>query len=129
MCYTFITEIKEAHINWGTYRKTNSRKKIIGESYVHIPSNAALDFNIIRGNQYKAYFSDCEESIDIKAAGNGKLVDNVQYAKQFEGIGYGACKAFTPWYERNNAEVGDKVKVTFLSKDELLFEIIKSEVY
>lgn len=122
---SYKTEIKQAHISWGTHRKTFSRTRISGESYVHIPVEAALKFDIVRGREYIAYFSDGRRSFKIKAAGNGKLLNGTQYAKQFEGIGAGACKAFTPWYEENGAEVGDFVKVTFKSDDELLFEIIK----
>ena len=60
-------------------------------------------------------------SMQIKAAGNGPCENGIQYAKQFEGIGPGACKAFTEWYEVCNVKVGDWIRVEFLSSNEILF--------
>lgn len=117
-CYT--VEVKNAHIKWGTYRKTFSRNLIDGESYVKIPADSARKFNIKRGDTFKAHF-DNYDSINIKASGNGPTDGNIVYAKQFEGIGQGACKAFTPWYIENNISVGDTILVEFTSDKDIKF--------
>lgn len=119
----YDVRIKEAHIKWGTYRNTTNRTFIDGESYVKIPSDAARRFAIIRGKKYTAYFTNGMKPINIKASGNGPFEDGIQYAKQFEGVGKGACKAFTPWYASYNAKAGDIVHVEFLSPTELEFSI------
>ena len=62
--------------------------------------------------------------MQIKASGNGPYENGIQYAKQFEGIGVGACKAFTPWYQSCDVRVGDTVTVEFISPTEIVFEII-----
>ena len=64
--------------------------------------------------------------LPIKAAGNGPVQDGVQYAKQFEGVGRGACKAFTPWYQSGGVQVGDRVEVEFLSPTDVQFTLIKA---
>ena len=69
------------------------------ESYVKIPAGPARDFGLVRGTHYTAHFTDGRAPLPIKAAGNGPERDGVRYAKQFEGVGRGACKAFTPWYQ------------------------------
>lgn len=120
--YTVV--IEAAHIDWGVHRNPTNRPIIEGESYVKITSDAARDFEIKRGNEYMAHFTNGMPSMAIKAAGNGPMKNGIQYAKQFEGIGYGACKAFTPWYTSYNAKVGDKVRVEFISDKDILFTII-----
>lgn len=120
----YVVEIGEAHINWGEFRNPTNRAIVYGESYVKIPSNAARKFEIYRGTTYTAHFTNGMESFLIKAAGNGPLDNGIQYAKQFEGIGPGACKAFTPWYQSCNAKVGDRVQVEFLSPKDVQFTII-----
>ena len=120
----YVVEIGEAHINWGEHRNPTNRAMISGESYVKIPSDAARRFGLVRGTTYMAHFTNGFDSFPIKAAGNGPFEDGIQYAKQFEGIGAGACKEFTPWYESCNAEAGNKVRVEFLSSVDVQFTII-----
>lgn len=117
----YTVEVKPSHLDWGEYRNPTNRDFVEGESYVKIPSDAARRFDIIRGNEYIAHFSNSADSFRIKAAGNGPEEGNVQYAKQFEGIGPGACKAFTPWYQSEGIQVGDEIRVEFLSDNEILF--------
>jgi len=116
--------IEEAHIDWGVYRNPTNRHIIQGESYVKIPSDKARDFEIVRGNKYTAHFVNGTTPFVIKAAGNGPRNNVVQYAKQFEGVGNGACKAFTPWYTSCSARVGDTVHVEFISPYDIQFSII-----
>lgn len=117
----YIVEVLEAHMNWGTHRNPTHRAPIEGESYVKIPSRYARQFEIIRETQYTAHFANGMSPIKIKASGNGPSENGVQYAKQFEGVGLGACKAFTPWYIKSGIQVGDKIKVKFISSVDILF--------
>ena len=123
----YITTIKPSHINWGIYRNPTNRTPIEGESYVKIPSRFAKEFKIKRGSQYTAHFSNGSDSISIKASGNGPIQDGIQLAKQFEGVGIGACKAFTDWYRSCNAKVGDKIMVEFLSSSDIQFSLIENK--
>lgn len=117
----YIVEIKPSHLAWGEYRNPTNRNPITGESYVKIPSEYAKRYNIKRGDVFEAYFANGIPSMQVKAAGNGPFKNGIQYAKQFEGIGSGACKAFTEWYESCEAKVGDFIRVEFLFSDEVLF--------
>lgn len=121
-CYDVI--VKESHIDWGLYRHPTNRGAVAGESYVKIPSEAARNFYIVRGTHYTAHFVSDILSFKIKAAGNGPRNNGVQYAKQFEGIGLGACKAFTPWYISCNIQVGDIIHVEFISPNDIKFSKI-----
>jgi len=117
----YTVMVKPSHLDWGEYRNPTNRDFIEGESYVKIPSDAARKFGIIRGNEYIARFANGMDSFRIKAAGNGPEDGTIQYAKQFEGIGPGACKAFTPWYQEEGISVGDEISVEFISDTEILF--------
>lgn len=117
----YVVEVKPSHLDWGEYRNPTNREPIEGESYVKIPSDYARRFNIIRGTSYTAYFDNDIGSMRVKAAGNGPCENGIQYAKQFEGIGLGACKAFTPWYQSHGFIPGDSVKVEFISETEVMF--------
>lgn len=116
--------IEEAHINWGEFRNPTNRAVIKGESYVKIPAYAARSFGIFSGSKYMAHFTNGIASFPIKAAGNGPNENGIQYAKQFEGVGAGACKAFTPWYTNCNAKPGNIVVIEFLSSTDIQFTII-----
>lgn len=117
----YIVEVKPSHIDWGEYRNPTNREPIEGESYVKIPSQYARQYDIKRGDRFIAHFSNGHPSMEIKASGNGPYQNGIQYAKQFEGIGIGACKAFTPWYRQCGIKVGDKILVEFISETEVVF--------
>lgn len=117
----YIVEVKPSHIDWGEYRNPTNRPIIEGESYVKIPSKYARKYGIVRGNIYTAHFANGCPGMTIKASGNGPYENGIQYAKQFEGVGYGACKAFTPWYRASNINVGDRIRVEFISEKEIIF--------
>lgn len=120
----YTVTIKPSHIDWGDYRQPTNRNFIEGESYVKIPSSKARQYGIVRGSIYTAYFTNGHASLKIKVAGNGPFENGVQYGKQFEGIGRGACKAFTPWYKSCNAKIGDEVQVEFISSSDIQFSIL-----
>ena len=117
----YVVEVKPSHIDWGKYRNPTNREPIEGESYVKIPSRYAREYGIKRGDLFIAHFANGYSSIQIKASGNGPYENGVQYAKQFEGIGVGACKAFTPWYLSCDVAVGDWIMVEFISPNEIVF--------
>ncbi|MBQ3601162.1 MAG: hypothetical protein II992_08205 [Lachnospiraceae bacterium] len=117
----YVVKVKPSHIDWGEYRNPTNREPIEGESYVKIPSQYARKYEIRRGDLFTAHFANGYPSMQIKAAGNGPYENGVQYAKQFEGIGRGACKAFTPWYQSCGVVVGDQIKVEFTSSNEIVF--------
>ncbi|WZL82366.1 hypothetical protein QBE53_04475 [Vallitaleaceae bacterium 9-2] len=119
----YTVAIKPSHIDWGNEpRNPTNRAKIEGESYVKIPVDYARMYNIRRGSEYTASFTNGSPSIRIKAAGNGTA--DGKYAKQFEGIGHGACKAFTPWYVSCGAQVGNSVQVKFTSPTDVSFTLL-----
>lgn len=117
----YIVIVKPSHIAWGTYRNPTNRDPIEGESYVKIPSQYARSYSIKRGDLFTAHFANGYPSMQIKASGNGPYENGIQYAKQFEGVGVGACKAFTPWYQLCGIEVGDSVSVEFISPTDVVF--------
>ena len=120
---SYIVTIQPSHIDWGDKnRNPTNRAPISGESYVAIPVRYAREYGIYRGDTYNATFANGADPIRIKAAGNGTA--DGTYPKQFEGIGQGACKAFTPWYISCQAEVGDRVKVEFTSPDDVVFTML-----
>lgn len=120
----FEVTVKEAHIDWGEYRNPTNRNPIPGESYVKIPSSEARRLDIRRGDTFIAHFRNGYPSMNVKASGNGPCDGGIQYAKQFEGIGEGACKAFTPWYHSCDVQVGDHILVEIVSANEVLFSKI-----
>lgn len=119
---SYIVEIKEAHLNWGTHRYTNSRGIVYGERYIQIPKQHARSFNIYNNN----FQSDdilginvfnCSSTdgflhnVELKACGSSSAGDI--YAKQFQGNG--SLQTIGAWYNYIGAQVGDHVEVTWTS--------------
>ncbi len=120
---SYTVTIQPSHIDWGDEPRNPTNRPIIeGESYVAIPVRYARMYDILRGSTYNASFTNGSPSIRIKAAGNGTT--DGTYGKQFEGIGPGACKAFTPWYASCGAQVGDRVLVEFTSPTDVQFTLL-----
>ncbi len=119
---SFVVTVKEPHVDWGEYRNPTNRVPISGESYVKISSENARRFDIRRGDIFTAHFDGVIPSFQIKASGNGPYEEGIQYAKQFEGIGPGACKAFTPWYAACKIGVGDQIIVNIISDTDIEFK-------
>lgn len=119
---SFIVEVKQSHLDWGRYRYTHTRDRIAGEAYVKIPKAYAVAFGIHTGTTYNATFTDGHPGFRAKAAGNSQAGD--VYAKQFQGDG--DLKAFGRWYASLDAQVGDKVKVEFISPTDVRFTLIPS---
>jgi hypothetical protein len=120
---SYTVTIQPSHIDWGDEpRNPTNRPRIEGESYVAIPIEYARRYGIHRGDNFNASFTNGSPSIRIKATGNIAAGDI--YAKQFQGIGHGACKAFTPWYVSCGAQVGDRVRVEFTSPNDVRFTLL-----
>lgn len=116
----FAVTIKPSHMNWGEYRHTQSRARRAEEGYVQIPKEYAVQYGILRGNTYRAVFADGFPSFQARAAGNTEKGD--PYAKQFQGDG--DLRAFGRWYASVNAQLGDRVEITFIDDNTVLFELV-----
>ena len=119
---SYVIRLKQAHLDWGGYRYTNTRDRIPGEAYIPIPKKYAEKYDIEIGSIYRASFADGFSSFKARAAGNS--VAGGVLAKQFQGDG--DLKAFGRWYASRGAEVGDEVKVTFTGPGTVEFELIKT---
>ena len=49
---SYVVELKQAHLEWGEHRYTNSRGIVYGEGYIAIPAEYAYDFDL--RNKYGA---------------------------------------------------------------------------
>ena len=125
---SFTVELKKAHLEWGSYRHTNTRKKIYGEGYIHIPREYAKLFNVYNNNSEKGAPYYLCSTLDgfllnetIMASGSSTGGDI--YAKQFQG--QEDLKLLGRWFEFVSAQEGDCIKVTWTSDVEILLEIVK----
>ena len=124
---TFITLLKQAHLEWGTHRHTNSRGTIYGEGYLQIPKQVATSIGIYNSNLPGATNTYICNSVDgylnnvtLKASGSTNAGDI--YAKQFQGSGN--LKLIGDWFYYVNAQEGDRVKITWTSPSTLEIEKI-----
>jgi len=123
----FITTLKKAHLEWGTHRHTSSRGIRYGEGYLQIPMNVAKSIGIYNSNQPEATFIFNCTSVDgylnnvsLKASGSSSAGDI--HAKQFQGSG--DLKLIGDWFNHVNAQIGDKVKITWTSPVDIVIEKI-----
>ena len=127
---SFGINLKESHLNWGTYRKTNSRIKRSGEGYLPIPRNIAKTYCIFNSNGIKSGQDTIginlfnakllsgngqEASLVLKAQGSSKAKD--RYAKQFSEKGN--LRTLGTWYKSVGAKIGDVVQFTWVDEDTL----------
>ena len=126
----YEVEIKEAHLDWGEYRHTESRPRIYGEGYIKIPLKAAKELEIYNSNKegdklgrniFNWTSSDGLYSGKLKAQGSSHAGD--MYAKQFAENG--DLKKIGKWYEYCNANIGDSVKVEWVSEIEIRITYIR----
>ena len=127
----FIVELTETHIGWGTHRHTNSRPQIEGECYIPIPSSVAHQFGIFNSNYtqgedilgqniFNAKSTDGYFGGVVKTSGNSQAGD--PYAKNLSG--QGNLRAFNDWFNQMNVTVGTKIKVEWISSNDIIFTII-----
>lgn len=122
----FVVLLKPSHLGWGTYRYTDTRDPIYGEGYIKIPKRYAEEFDIFNDNhptadpRYRCTAVNGRYSGVLLAQGCSKA-GNV-YAKQFAEEGN--LKGIGNWYRSVGAQVGGKVKVTFISSNSLEIEYL-----
>lgn len=119
---TFITTLKQAHLEWGSHRHSNSRGIVYGEGYLQIPSDDAYRLNITNDknpSQSQEYtFSTSDGFINdgvLKASGNQ---NKEEFAKQFHGSGN--LQLLGDWYNHINAKVEDQIQIDFITSTEIL---------
>jgi hypothetical protein len=124
---TFITTLKRPHLEWGSYRHTGSRGIIYGEGYLQIPRSEATRIGIYNSNYPGAITTVNCNSVDgfltnviLKASGSSTAGDI--YAKQFQGSGN--LQLIGDWFNHVNAQIGDRVRVTWTSPTDIEIEKI-----
>jgi hypothetical protein len=122
---TFYTTLKKAHLEWGTHRHTSTRGIVYGEGYLHIPRSDAQRIGIYNSNQVGATTTFICNSTDgyltnIKLKASGSSVAGDVYAKQFQGNG--DLQVLGSWFSSLNAKIGDRVRVTWISQNEIEIE-------
>ena len=125
---SFISVLKQAHREWGTYRHTDTRSAIEGEAYIAIPAKDAYRLNLM--NEKGAGQRDlwgitlfhCESADGLfsgvlRAQGSQS---RPQFAKQFSADNN--LRGIGSWYKQIGAKDGDRIKVTWLSKTDIQIE-------
>lgn len=119
---TFITTLKQAHLEWGVHRHTNSRGIVFGEGYLQIPASIARNLNITNSNSPNNNVYLCSSNdgflnnVNLKATGCSHA--GSIYAKQFHGSGN--LQLLGSWFHHINAQIGDQVRIDFISPSEIL---------
>lgn len=123
----FTTTLKQAHLEWGTHRHTNTRGAVYGEGYLHIPKQVATDLDIYNSNCtgantiYRCNSADgFLQGVFLKASGCSTRGDI--YAKQFQGNGN--LQILGQWFSHMNAQIGDQVRISWISPTEIEIEMI-----
>ena len=119
----FEITLKKAHLDWGGYRHSKSRNRIKHEGYLQIPASIARELNITNSNDKgnnNIYMCNSSDGIivnqQLKATGCSSKGDI--YAKQFSGKGN--LKLLGGWFKAVNAVEGDRVKIEFISSNQIL---------
>lgn len=117
--------LKKSHLEWGEHRHSQTRGRMEGEAYLPIPRGAALRFNYFNNNMEDSnsiYYCNSKdgflENELLKAAGSSKKGDI--YAKQFQGNGN--LRLLGDWYRDVKAKEGDRVRVYWISSNEIMLE-------
>lgn len=124
----YKVRLKQAHLEWGEHRYTNSRGIVYGEGYIAIPAEYAYDFDLRNKNGagQKDVFGKnlfyCQSADGLfkgvlRAQGNQ---DDRRFAKQFSVDN--DLKAIGSWYSQIDAQVGDWIRVAWLSSTDILIE-------
>lgn len=119
----YTVTLKETYIQWGDFRHTTSRERIINEVYFPIPADKAREFNIYNSNkeganiEYTVITSD-GFTINGKLKAQGCSSAGEIHAKNLSGAGN--LKLLGPWMSSINAKVGDQIKIEWTSPTEIL---------
>lgn len=124
---TFIITLKRPHLEWGTYRHTNSRGTIYGEGYLQIPIADARRIGIFNSNQHGTMTTFNCNSVDgfltnVRLKASGSSTAGAVYAKQFQGDG--DLRLVGNWFSHVNAQIGDRVRVTWTSPTDIEIELL-----
>lgn len=117
---SFSVILKEAHLRWGTHRYTNSRDRINGESYIQIPVREAKRLDIKRGEIFECKSVDGLFCHPLKASGCAKKGSLLP--KQFHSCN--GLKILGNWYRDIGAKIGDTIRITWVSKKNIMIEKI-----
>lgn len=128
---SYAVTLTRAPLEWGTHRYTGSRNRIYGEGYIPIPSDVAHKYDLYNGNGtgkrdilgvnlFRCVSVDGVYSGVLRAQGCNRAGDI--YAKQFSADGN--LKAIGSWYASMGADIGDKVRVTWISPTNIEIEIL-----
>ncbi len=128
---SYTIKLKKTHLEWGTHRYTNSRDRIYGEGYIPIPAWAARSYSLLNANGtnyndiygqnlFKCSSADGLFSGVLKSQGASEA--GSPYAKQFSGNGN--LQALGYWFSQVGAQIGDQIRVTWLTFDEIEIELI-----
>ena len=130
----FEVELKACHLDWGDdTRHTTTRVPRSGEAYIPIPSceshkleiynsnnsNVGLGYNQFNVISTDSFFNT--ETNDIMLAQGCSEAGSV-YAKQFSILNN--LQRLGEWYRYNNARPGDVVKVSWVSFNNIILELI-----
>lgn len=128
---SYEVELKEAHLNWGTYRHTNTRDLRPGEGYIPIPAHIAKQLNIynihnpgLGHNLFNVSSSDQFIQNELLKAQGGTDRTSI-YAKQFSIENN--LSRIGEWYAYTNANIGDRVRVEWLSETNILITLISQQ--
>ena len=126
----FTITLKRPHLEWGSYRHTDSRETVYGEGYIPIQASDAYALNLLNqnGTNYHDVFGlnlfNCE-SVDgyfhgvLRAQGNQS---DDRFAKQLAGDKN--LKALGDWFYAMGATVGDRVRVTWINSTDIEIELL-----
>jgi len=119
---SFTTTLKQAHLEWGSHRHTNSRGIIYGEGYLQIPAQIARNLNITNSNSTNNNVYLCSSNDNFLTNVNLKATSCSHagsiYAKQFHGSGN--LKLLGDWFHHINAQIGDQIRIDFISPNQIL---------
>lgn len=114
----FIVTLGKTHLGWGTHRYTQTREVIYNEGYLPIPKKIAVALEIYMSNKKDAniiYTFSTNDGFyineELKASGCSTKGDI--YAKNLAGNGN--LKLLGKWFTHIQAQVGDKIKISFTS--------------
>ncbi|MCI0922338.1 hypothetical protein [Sphingobacterium rhinopitheci] len=119
---SFITILKQAHLQWGSHRHTNSRGILFGEGYLQIPASIARRQNITNSNSTNTNVYLCSSTdgflnnVNLKATGCSHA--GSIHAKQFHGSGN--LQLLGHWFNHINAQIGDQIRIDFITPTEIL---------
>ena len=124
---TYTVQIKQAHLDWGVLRHTNTRGTVYGEGYIHIPKHYAESFNIFNRNHPTANaIYNCSSTDgflqNASLLASGSSVAQGVHAKQFQGNG--SLQTIGAWYHHVGARVDDFVRVTFTDPNSMIIEYV-----